>query len=281
MATAGLPMYDLPELHFATDAWWVGIARALRREGIEDVPERLTRNLHTEELWQIPDLLLSQTCGYNVAGAHAGRFAYVATPCFTAPGCEGPLYSSHLVVPATSEARTLEDLRGKRCVINGYASHSGCNALRAAFAPFAQGGRFFASVTASGGHALSLQVLAQGEADVAAIDCVVYALLARCRPTAVEGVRIIGQTPSAPVGPYVGIAGTSADVVARLRNGLLRAMDDPDLARAREALLIGGLAILNPDDYDRIQQIEVEAMRLGYQDFVQPCLLYVQQRVVK
>jgi hypothetical protein len=37
MASAALPMYDLPELQAATDAWWAGIARAeARRLGYRD-----------------------------------------------------------------------------------------------------------------------------------------------------------------------------------------------------------------------------------------------------
>jgi ABC-type phosphate/phosphonate transport system substrate-binding protein len=281
MATAGLPMYDLPELHAATDAWWAGIARALRREGIEDVPERLTRDRHTEEIWRMLDLLLSQTCGYNIVGEHQDRLAYIATPCFTAPGCQGPLYSSHIIVPAAAPMRTLEDLRGMRCAINGYMSHSGCNAIRATFAPLADGGRFFGSVAASGGHVMSLALLANGEADVAAIDCVIYALLARCRPNVVENVRIIAQTASAPVGPYVTCAGASADFIGRLRGGLMRAMDDSDLETVRQDLLIGGLEVLGSEGYDRIIQMEAEAMKLGYQDFGQPCLLYVKQSAVR
>ena len=38
MAVASLPMYDLPELRAATDAWWRGLAQAFRREGIADLP---------------------------------------------------------------------------------------------------------------------------------------------------------------------------------------------------------------------------------------------------
>ena len=36
MAVASLPMYDLPELREATDAWWRGLARAFAAEGLED-----------------------------------------------------------------------------------------------------------------------------------------------------------------------------------------------------------------------------------------------------
>lgn len=259
-------MYDLPELHATTDAWWVGLARALRREGIEDVPDRLTREQSTEAMWQRPDLLLSQICGYNMVGKWQERLSYVATPCYMAPGCHGPLYRSHIVVPASSPARTLEDLRGLRCVINGYTSHSGCNALRATFAPLARGGRFFCSVTVSGGHALSLDLIASEEADVAAIDCIIYALLARCRPRLLEDTRIIAQTVAAPVGPYVTRGAASDDLIARMRSGLARAMDDPDLAPARADLLLGGIEILPVENYARITQIQLEAVRLGYRD---------------
>lgn len=269
MAVAGLPMYDLPELCAATDAWWAGLARALRREGIEHVPDRLTREQSTEAIWQRPDLLLSQICGYNMVAEWQERVTYVATPCYTAPGCHGPLYCSHIVVPASASTRTLEDLRGSRCAINGYTSHSGCNALRATIAPLSRGGRFFSSVTVSGGHALSLALVVSGEADVAAIDCITYALLARYRPRLVEGTRIMAQTLAAPVGPYVTRCGPSGELITCLRRGLARAMHDTDLAVARADLLLGGFEILPAEDYARIAQIEAEVTRLGYRDFDQ------------
>ena len=264
MAAAELPMYDLPELRSATDAWWAGIARALRREAIEEVPDQLTREQSAEGR---PDLLLSQVCGSRLVGEGRERLTYVATPCYTAPGCNGPLYRSVIVVPATCPARTLEELRGSRCAINGYRSHSGCNALRATFAPLAQGGRFFASVTVSGGHALSLALIASGQADVAAIDCITYALLLRCRPQLLEDTRIIAQTVAAPVGPYVTSGGASDDRIARLRSGLAQTMDDHDLATVRADLLLRGINVLPVDDYAQIARIEVKAMRLGYRDF--------------
>jgi len=267
MRTAGLPMYDLPELHAATNAWWSGLARALRREGIEDVPDSLMRDLHTEDIWRCENLLLSQTCGYNMIDSWSSRLTYVATPCYTAPGCEGPLYSSVIVVPAVSPAQTVSDIRGLRCVINGYGSHSGCNALRATVAPFARNGRFFGSVVVSGGHATSISMLQSGEADVAAIDCITYTLMARLRPGLAERLRVVGRTVSAPVGPYVSGHAQSGDVLARLRYGLAEAMLDPRLANAREDLLLGGMEVLPIERYAEIGRIESEARELGYRDF--------------
>src|SRR5262249_3675648 len=54
MAAAALPLYDLPELRSATDAWWGGLARALRSHGVEKVPRQLSREQPVEALWQRP-----------------------------------------------------------------------------------------------------------------------------------------------------------------------------------------------------------------------------------
>ena len=55
------------------------------------------------------------------------------------------------------------------------------NALRAVIAPLAEGGRFFAEIIETGGHAASLDLVAAGGADVAAIDAVSLALFALYR----------------------------------------------------------------------------------------------------
>lgn len=260
-------MYDMLELREATDAWWSGLAGAFRSEGIADVPDRLVRPLQIEDIWSREDLLLSQTCGYNIVGDWRDRLTYVATPCYRAPGCEGPRYSSVVLVPAASPARTFEDLRGSRCVVNSYGSHSGCNALRATIAAIAGGGRFFESVAVSGSHAQSIAILERGEADVAATDCIVYAFMSRFRPGLSDRVRAIGHTPSAPVGPYVTRRDVSGDFVRRLQRGLARAIQDPSLTPAREALLLGGFEILPGDGYREIAQMERDALQRGCNDF--------------
>jgi hypothetical protein len=102
---------------------------------------------------------------------------------------------------------------------------------------------------------------------VAAIDCITYALLLRCRPQLLEDTRIIAQTVAAPVGPYVTSGGASDDRIARLRSGLAQTMDDHDLATVRADLLLRGIDVLPVDDYAQTARIEVKAMRLGYRDF--------------
>ncbi len=50
----------------------------------------------------------------------------------------------------------------------------------------------------SGSHRRSLRELQQENADIAAIDCVTYALLQRYQPQALAGLVAIGWSPAAP-----------------------------------------------------------------------------------
>jgi ABC-type phosphate/phosphonate transport system substrate-binding protein len=259
-------MYDLPELRAATDAWWHGLARAFRQEGIADVPDALDRRPDYQQVWRSSELLVSQTCGYPLIHALAGRVQLVATPRYAADGCDGSDYCSAVVVAADNPAIDIVDLRGARCAINATDSQSGCNTLRVLVAPLAERGRFFASVTVSGSHQASIDLVASGRADVAAIDCVTHALLARHRPAALAGTRVLCRTPVAPNLPYVTRAHAEDDFLARLRGGLDRAIADPSLTAARDSLMLTGVAVLPLSAYDCIAEMETAAIVAGYRE---------------
>ena len=138
------------------------------------------------------------------------------------------------------------------------------NALRAAIAPLAGSEEFFAAVTVSGGHAESMAMVARGDADVCACDCVTFALWERCEPERTEGLRALALSPMAPSLPYITRAEADDDLIARLRAGLRAALEDPDLAAARQALLLCGMEVLPLDGYDRILDLEQDAVTRGY-----------------
>jgi ABC-type phosphate/phosphonate transport system substrate-binding protein len=266
MPIAGLAMYDLPELRDATDVLWQGLARGFRRAGIADVPPALERGRPYRETWQRPDLLFAQTCGYPLTHALAGRVRLVATPCYRAEACEGPSYCSIVIVRADHPATDLAGLRGARCVTNSPDSQSGYSALRALVSPLAENGRFFANVTMSGSHLASIAAVAAGKADIAAIDCVTHALVARHRPRALEGTRILTRTAAAPGLPYITRGDADDDLVQRLRDGLVEIFADPHLADAREALLLRDAVVLPLEAYGRITDLERQAAAQGYAD---------------
>src|SRR5262249_9564629 len=143
-------------------------------------------------------------------------------------------------------------------------SQSGYNTLRAVVAPLARDGRFFGSRIETGAHRASLAAVKVGDADVASVDCVSFALIRRAQPRELEGLRVLCATAAAPGLPYVTAAATSEDDLARLRQGLAAACADPALAETRARLLIAGCDVLPDKAYDVILAMEKAAIAAGY-----------------
>jgi len=94
---AALPMYNVtPAL---ADDWRVLLDRVHRRlrlwlEARGDTLAVVDPETPLDEFWLREDLLLSQTCGYPLVKALAGRVQLVATPVFSVDGCAGGDYRS-------------------------------------------------------------------------------------------------------------------------------------------------------------------------------------------
>ncbi len=256
MSVASMPMYDMPEVRGALDSLWRGFAANAHREGLGEVPRELVHGRDLARLWNDPDLWFSQCCGYDLVNGYADRLVPIATPRYGAPECDGCDYASVIVVGEDSAATDVLEMRGAVCVINGPDSHSGMNALRALIAPVSEGARFFSQVKVSGTHADSLDMIQRGEAEVAAIDCVTFALLGRYRPEALSGIRKLGRTHPAPGIPYVTRATLAEDTIARIRAAVFRSFADPGLATVRQALLLEGVQEIRLSEYKRILEFQ-------------------------
>jgi ABC-type phosphate/phosphonate transport system substrate-binding protein len=261
---AALPMYDFPPLHAATDDYWSAIAAHLRAAGIADVPSVLTRDMSHVDTWRDPRLLFGQACQYPLASAWHASVRLLAIPAYAAPGCEGSRYRSAIIVRVEDPALGLGDLRGRRGAVNERDSNSGSNLLRAAIAPLAEHGRFFASVELTGGHLASVRAVAEGRADVAAIDCVSYAHIRRLSPELTARLRILDWTPSSPGLPYVTARASDASIASALRAALAHVHADPALAAVRDALLLTGIDFAVDEDYVEVRQLERDALERGY-----------------
>ncbi|KQT63991.1 MULTISPECIES: phosphate/phosphite/phosphonate ABC transporter substrate-binding protein [unclassified Aureimonas] len=265
MRLVSLAMYaSPPPLAEATAKLWAFLRDALRADGVADVPEALDETLRYDESWRHPDLLLAQTCGYPYVRHLRAKVRLVATPVYAHPGCDGPSTSSFIAVHRDSAATSLEDLRGSRAAINEPDSNSGANLFRAAIAPLAEGGRFFGSVLETGGHRASLEAIATGKADVAAIDCVTFGNVLRFDPETLASIRVLAQTAKGPGLPLITRAGASDAEVSALRRALAAAIADPALADTRDTLALKDFAILSDADYQPLADMEATARRLGY-----------------
>ncbi|MEE9586601.1 MAG: PhnD/SsuA/transferrin family substrate-binding protein [Hyphomicrobiaceae bacterium] len=260
---ASLTVYEWPETHDASQQLWQGLRDAMRGHGI-DAPDEVTREICGLELCRHPELLFAQTCGYPYMTELRGKTRLVATPHYAAEGCEGPAYCSWIVVHKDADAQSLADLRGTVAAYNGSHSQSGYNTFRAAIAPLADAGQFFAGLVESGGHGRSLELVAAREAYCAAIDAVSWAMVSRYQPDLAAEVRAIAKTPSAPSLPFVTAATRSRDEVGAIRAALFDVLEDPELGDARDMFLLTGATVLGDEDYEICLEMEADAARQGF-----------------
>jgi ABC-type phosphate/phosphonate transport system substrate-binding protein len=240
---AALPMYDWPEVRDATDALWSAIRAALIQEGI-DAQTGLERDGDPETLWTHPDLVLSQTCGFPYANALSGQVALIATPAYRLEGITQGHYFSVLVARRSNPPESLAGLQPMRLAFNMAQSQSGFAAPVRLLA--GNGCKSMPEPLETGAHRASLQAVAAGEADWAAIDAVAWELAKRHEPTS-DDLVAFARTPETPALPLI----TSL----RLAGQAPRIADAIDIALKRldpaitESLCLSGLIGLNQQDY--------------------------------
>jgi ABC-type phosphate/phosphonate transport system substrate-binding protein len=259
-----LPMYDLPELLDDHQRLWNALRAFLNEEGFAELPTELAWPEYLTPVWQSPDLLLSQTCGYPLIHELAPYVQLVGVPHYDAPGCDGYRYSSAVIVQRDSRFQSLADLRGIVAGFNERGSQSGYNALRHAIAPLAGGKPFFAEVRRTGRHEASIDAVAAGAIDVAAIDAVTYALIARYQPGRVWKLRVLCFTEPVPGLPLITSVQTPAAQLLGLRRAFARLMEDPRLDALRRRLLLKGFSTPALSEYGALANQEAAASAAGY-----------------
>jgi hypothetical protein len=222
---ANLPMYDWPELQAATDRLWALIRDALRADGIA-APDSLGRSNDLWADWQSPDLLLGQTCGLPYRSRLHGKVSLIATPDYGLPGAPAGHYYSELVV-AKDASGDWTDFLDKRLAANGTDSQSGWAAPQNHAALV---GRRFDSVMVTGAHRESARAVAEGRADIAAIDAVTWRLIKTHQPDVAARLRSAGRTDPTPGLPLITAPCNNAAAIALAVGHAIAALSAPDAA---------------------------------------------------
>jgi ABC-type phosphate/phosphonate transport system substrate-binding protein len=224
MTRASLPMYDWPECRAETDADWDMIRAAAPVE----LPEALTRPDNLHEHWRDPALVFSQTCWGPLSLGLIDALLPLAQPDYSRfDGGRGPFYRSAIItregvaapVPGTAAASLPPDLLvGRRFALNAGESLSGFLSLAADLG--ADPRILAAESVETGSHRASVQAVAKGRADIAAIDCRSWHLARRFEPCAAR-LTVIGWTAERPGLPYVTSRTTAPEKAAAMRKTLL------------------------------------------------------------
>ncbi len=198
-----------------------GLAALLRERSGLDV--RFTdgdgaRSSHDAAVWE-HDLVWA--CGLVTARAlGSGAFDgdVIAAPVFA--GERSPVYRSTIVTRPDADVHALADLARCRVAVNEPASWSGCQG------PLAQlradhGRHAFGDVVPTGTHRRSVEAVADGRADAAAIDGTVWEYLQWTVPASCTGVIEVDRTEDWPAPPFAVHHRLGARVRTRLVEALL------------------------------------------------------------
>ncbi|HEF4763273.1 TPA: PhnD/SsuA/transferrin family substrate-binding protein [Pseudomonas putida] len=254
---AELQMYVAPEsIRQANERW---LAHILERLG---VTRRDAEGLSLMDLWLSPYLLLTQTCGYPLMTELRGQVRVLGRPRYELPDSSGGNHCSLLLSRADDPRRTLADFQGSRGVINGEDSNSGMNLLRHRLAPLHRDGQFFDRIGLSGSHRESLRWLRQDLADLAAIDSVTFAYLARYAAEEVAGLRVVERSAISPTLPYITAADVSDEQAEAIRQVMNQTLDElPDVV---EVLGLREVLPASESDFQIILDYQQEAAALGF-----------------
>lgn len=142
----------------------------------------------------------------------------IAAPVFA--GETSACYHSLIVARPDGPVRTMADVASCRVAVNESASWSGCQGLLA-YLSAAGHDADFAAVMISGTHRRSVEAVAEGGADAAAIDHTVWQHLVFIDPLLTKRLTVIGRTPDWPAPPFVVSGALEGAVRERLIAGLL------------------------------------------------------------
>lgn len=237
---ASFPMYERAETRLPYARFWQAI-RARLVGAFPDLPAGLAHSADLWDDWLSPDLFLSQTCGLPYRSRLHGRVRLVVTPDFALPGCPAGYYNSVFVMRPDDPRTRPEGWPGLTLALNGFDSQSGWGAPQNFMVSL---GLAFSKTLVTGAHVNSVHAVAEGRADIAAIDAQTWRMILRWeRPG--PPLREILRTGPTPGTPYItALAGPPPEIAAAVEAALA------DLSPGdRGALDIAGFAYIPADDY--------------------------------
>ncbi len=200
---AALGMYDRVEVQPSNDRLWALIRDGMRAVGLT-APDHLTRGPKAYwPAWGASDLVLSQTCGFPYRAKLHGKVALIGTPDFGVQGCAPGYYRSVFVTLKNDPRRDVMQYGGASLAFNEDLSQSGWAAPQ----NFARAtGLSLRPALRTGGHLLSARAVAEGRAEIAALDAITWKMIQRYEPFAAL-LQVVGMTDPTPGLPYISALG--------------------------------------------------------------------------
>jgi ABC-type phosphate/phosphonate transport system substrate-binding protein len=174
-----------------------------------------------------------------------GKVQLVGTPDYGLPDCPPGHYFSAIVVRKNDPRQTLKDYAEATFAYNMESSQSG---FAAPLNYAADRGVSFTNRVESHGHVKSANMVANGQADIAAIDAVTWMLIER-HDAFSSKLRVLERTtPSTPVLPLITSLTLDVDQVYDAVNQAIQDLPQD----MRDAMFLKGIVKIPASDYLKI-----------------------------
>jgi ABC-type phosphate/phosphonate transport system substrate-binding protein len=255
---------------------WTPTAAAAWRRLLEAVSEQAEVELDVlgesdplslDELWAREDMGCVFMCGYPWA-LRQDRPQLLAAPVPSPPRFGGrPVYVTDFVVRAESRYARLEDTFGGVFAYSTESSHSGYNAPRFHLLAYRRPDQPTLYARTLGPLVRQRPVIdavADGRADVGAVDAYALALLERHAPEVTRRVRVVASTVEAPCPPLVASPRVDAEMTGRISAALVDLHRDPALTPAFADLLLSRFVAVDLRDFEVFLERRRAAEMAGY-----------------
>ena len=238
---ASLPMYTRPELDDTIAHFWDLIRKNLNDKGIS-APKNLSQDAEDLSSWLNPGLVLSQTCGMPYRNVLHGKVQLIGTLDYNLIDCPPGHYFSVMVVRKNDVRLTLKSYDKATFAYNMETSQSGFAApLNHAISH----GISFPNRVETLGHLKSAEMVASGQADIAAIDAVTWMLIERYETFASKLCVLERTTPNTPALPLI----TSLTLDSNLIYDAVKKAIKELPTDMRDAMLLKGIVKISPSNY--------------------------------
>ena len=250
---ASLMMYERPQLEQAHQRLWSLIHRELGDRGIAG-PVQLSRPTDEFSVWSDPDLLLSQTCGMPYRTWLHGKVQLVGTPDYDLEGCQPGYYRSAWVVRRNDPKKALTEFAQSIFAYNKPFSQSG---YAAAYWHTWAENFWFTRKFQSGAHRQSAEAVADGRADIAALDAVSWRLIQQYDHVARQ-LRVLEWTDPTPGLPLITSLSQNRCLIRDAVVSALEKLPDSDCS----AIGIKGLVTIASEDYLALANPDLEECQI-------------------
>lgn len=223
-----------------------------------DMPVELVQR---ETYAEINDLVKMEEldAAFVCTGAYVDGHDEFEMELLVAPVAYGePVYYSYIIVPAESDVKSIENLRGKTFAFTDPLSNTGCLVPTYMLAVMNETpDTFFERYIFTNSHDKSIEGVATNLVDGAAVDSLIWDYMDATDPKYTSKTKVIGKSPPYGIPPIVVPKGLDPELKGQLQEVFLHIHEDEGGREVLDKVKIDRFVVVDDSTYDSVREMKV------------------------